>query len=257
MAECFPVYVDHIFFIHSSVNGQLGCFHILAIVKMLLMNIRVQISFWILLLKCFPQYVSKFGRLNSGHRTRKGQFSFQSQGRAMPKNIQTTIQLYSFHMLARFYWKSFKLNFNSLWNKNFQAYNLGFKEAEELQIKLPIFIGSRRKQEHYRSTSAFISLTTWKPLTHSVDHNKLWKIMKQMGVPRPLTCFLRNLCRCQEATVKIGHAIPKWFQIRKGVGQGCVLSPCLFNLPGWMNHNLESRLLREISAILDMQMIPL
>ena len=90
-----------------------------------------------------------------------------------------------------------------------------------------------------------------------VDHNKLWKIIKQMGVPRPLTCFLRNLCRCQEATVKIGHAIPKWFQIRKGVGQGCVLSPCLFNLPGWMNHNLESRLLREISAILDMQMIPL
>ena len=169
---------------------------------------RVQISFWILLLKCFPQYVSKFGRLNSGHRTRKGQFSFQSQGRAMPKNIQTTIQLYSFHMLARFYWKSFKLNFNSLWNKNFQAYNLGFKEAEELQIKLPIFVGSRRKQGHYRSTSAFISWTTWKPLTHSVDHSKLWKIMKEMGVPRPLTCLLRNLYRSQEATVKTGHAIP-------------------------------------------------
>ena len=115
---------------------------------------------------------------------------------------------YTHFMLARFYWKSFKLNFNSLWNKNFQAYNLGFKEAEELQIKLPIFVGSRRKQGHYRSTSAFISLTTWKPLTHSVDHNKLWRIMKEMGVPRPLTCLLRNLYMSQEATVKTGHAIP-------------------------------------------------
>ena len=115
---------------------------------------------------------------------------------------------YTHFMLARFYWKSFKLNFNSLWNKNFQAYNLGFKEAEEPQIKLPIFVGSRRKQGHYRSTSAFISLTTWKPLTHSVDHSKLWKIMKEMGVPRPLTCLLRNLYRNQEATVKTGHAIP-------------------------------------------------
>ena len=71
---------------------------------------RAQISSWILLLKCFTQYVSKFGRLNSGHRTRKGQFSFQSQGRAMPNNIQTTIQLYSFHMIAMFYSKSFTLN---------------------------------------------------------------------------------------------------------------------------------------------------
>ena len=67
-----------------------------------------------------------------------------------------------------------------------------------------------------------------KPLT--VDHNKLWKILKEMGIPDHLTCLLRNLYAGQEATVRTGHGTTDWFQIRKGVGQGCILSPCLFNL---------------------------
>ena len=67
-----------------------------------------------------------------------------------------------------------------------------------------------------------------KPLT--VDHNKLWKILKEMGIPDHLTCLLRNLSAGQEATVRTGHGTIDWFQIRKGVRQGCILSPCLFNL---------------------------
>ena len=63
-----------------------------------------------------------------------------------------------------------------------------------------------------------------------VDHNKLWKILQEMGIPDHLTCFLRNLYAGQEATVKTGHGIMDWFQIVKGVCQGCILSPCLFNL---------------------------
>ena len=63
-----------------------------------------------------------------------------------------------------------------------------------------------------------------------VDHNKLWKILKEMGIPDHLTCLLRNLYAGQEATVRTGHEITDWFQIGKGVHQGCVLSPCLFNL---------------------------
>ena len=63
-----------------------------------------------------------------------------------------------------------------------------------------------------------------------VDHNKLWTILKDMGIPDHLTCFLRNLYAGQEATVRIGHGTTDWFQIRKGVHQGCILSPCLFNL---------------------------
>ena len=64
----------------------------------------------------------------------------------------------------------------------------------------------------------------------SVDHNKLWKILKEMGIPDHLTCLLRNLYAGQEATVRTGHGITDWFQIGKGVHQGCILSPCLFNL---------------------------
>ena len=63
-----------------------------------------------------------------------------------------------------------------------------------------------------------------------VDHNKLWKILKEMGLPDHITCLLRDLYAGQEATVRIGHGTTDWFQIRKGVGQGCMLSPCLFNL---------------------------
>ena len=63
-----------------------------------------------------------------------------------------------------------------------------------------------------------------------MDHNKLWKILKEMGIPVHLTCLLRNLYAGQEATVRTGHGTTNWFQIRKGVCQGCILSPCLFNL---------------------------
>ena len=63
-----------------------------------------------------------------------------------------------------------------------------------------------------------------------VDHNKLWKILQEMGIPDHLTCHLRNLYADQEATVRTGHGTTDWFQIRKGVHQGCILSPCLFNL---------------------------
>ena len=97
-----------------------------------------------------------------------------------------------------------------------------------------------------------------------VDHNKLWKIVKDMGIPDHLTCLLRNLYAGQEATVRTGHGTTNWFQIEKGVCQGCILSPCLFNLHaehimrmlGWIKHKLESRLLGEMSITSDMQTTP-
>ncbi len=93
-----------------------------------------------------------------------------------------------------------------------------------------------------------------------VDHNKLWKILKEMGIPDHLTCLLRNLYAGQEATVRTGHGTTDWFQIGKGVRQGCILSPCLLNLYAetldWKKHKLESRLLGEISITSDMQMTP-
>ena len=97
-----------------------------------------------------------------------------------------------------------------------------------------------------------------------VDHNKLWKILKEMGIPDHLTCLLRNLYTSQEATVRTGHGITDWFQIGKRVRQGCILSPCLFNLhaeyimrnAGQEKAQLESRLPGEISITSDMQMTP-
>ena len=94
-----------------------------------------------------------------------------------------------------------------------------------------------------------------------MDHNKLWKILKEMGIPDHLTCLLRNLYADQEATVRTGHRRTDWFQIRKRVRQGCILSPCLFNLYaeytlGLTTHKLESRLLREISVTSDMKTTP-
>ena len=93
---------------------------------------------------------------------------------------------------------------------------------------MPTSAGSLKKQESSRKMSISALLTMPKPLT--VDHNKLWKILREMGIPDHLTCLLRNLYGGQEATVRTGHGTTDWFQIRKGVGQSCILSPCLFNL---------------------------
>ena len=117
------------------------------------------------------QHVSKFGKLSSNHRTGKGQFSFRSQRRAMPKNVQLTIQLCSFHMLARLCSKFFKLGFGSMWIENFHMYKLGFEETEEPEIKFPTFVGSWRKQGVLEKMSTSASLTMLKLLTAWITTN--------------------------------------------------------------------------------------
>ena len=104
----------------------------------------------------------------------------------------------------------------------------------------------------------YLCFTDYTKAFDCVDHDKLWKILQEMGLPDHLTCLLRNLYAGQEATVRTGHGATDWFQIGKGVPQGCILSPCLFNLQstswvtwGWMQHKLESRLLGKISITSD------
>ena len=91
-----------------------------------------------------------------------------------------------------------------------------------------LFVGSLKKQESSRKTLTFALLTIPKPLTVWITTN--WKILKEMGIPDHLTCLLRNLYAGQEGTVRTGHGTTDWFQIGKGVCQGCILPPCLFNL---------------------------
>ena len=98
-------------------------------------------------------------------------------------------------------------------------FNLDLEKEEEPDIKLPTSLGSLTKQESSRKTSISALLTVPKP--DCVDHNKLWIILKEMGIPDHLTCLLRNLNAGQEATVRTGHRTTDWFQIGKGVRQGC------------------------------------
>ena len=102
-------------------------------------------------------------------------------------------------------------------NHDFQMFKLVLEKAEEPEIKLPTSSGSSKKQESSRKTFTSTLLTMSEPL--SVDHNKLWKILKEMGIPDFLTCFLRNLYAIQEATVRTEHGTTDWFQIGKGVHQ--------------------------------------
>ena len=106
-------------------------------------------------------------------------------------------------------------------------FKLVLEKAEEPEIKLPTSIGSLKKQESSRKTSISALLTTPKPSTVWITIN--WKILKEMGIPDHLICLLTNLYAGQEATARTGHGTTDWFQIGKGVCQGCILSPCLFN----------------------------
>ena len=107
-------------------------------------------------------------------------------------------------------------------------FKLDLEKAKEPEIKLPTSVGSQKKQESSRKTSISALLTMPKPLTVwiTIKCGKLFK----MGIPDHLTCLLRNLYAVQEATVRTEHGTTDWFQIGKGVLQGCILLPCLFNL---------------------------
>ena len=115
-----------------------------------------------------------------------------------------------------------------MWTKNFQMYQLRLERAEESEIKLPTFVGSQIKQGNSRKTSTSVSSTMQKPLTKWITTN--WKILKAMRLSDHLICLLRNLYAGQEATVRTVHGTTDWFRIGKGEWQGCILSPCLFNL---------------------------
>ena len=138
-------------------------------------------------------------------------------------------------------------------------FKLVSEKAEEPELKLPL---DHQKSESSKKTSISALLTMPKSWTVWIITN--WKILKEMGIPDYLSCLLINLYSGQEATVRTGHGTTDWFQIGKGVCQGCILSPCLFNsYAEYIMRNarldeaqLESRLPGKISITSDMQMTP-
>ena len=105
-------------------------------------------------------------------------------------------------------------------------FKLGLEKAEEQDFKMIRWIIEKAREFQKNIDLCFIDYTK---TFECVDHNKLWKILKEMGIPDHLICLLRNLYEGQEATVRSRHGTPDWFKIRKGVHQGCILSPCLLN----------------------------
>ena len=140
-------------------------------------------------------------------------------------------------------------------------FKLFLEKAEEPEIKMANIRCIIRKASEFQKNIYFCFIDYAKAFD-CVDHNKLWKILKEMGIPDHLTCLLINLCAGQEVlTVRTGHGTIDWFQIGKGVHQGCTLSPCLFNLYAdyiMRNVGLEEtqaglKIAKEISITSDMQ----
>ena len=147
----------------------------------------------------------------------------------MPKNAQTSTQLHSSYMLAKKCSEFSKPGFNSTWTENTQTYNLSLEKARGTRDQIANICWIIAKPRESQKTIYFCFIDYAKAFD-CVDHNKRWKILKDMGMPDHLTSLLRNLYTGQEATVRTRHGTMEWFKIGKGVHQSYILSPCLFNL---------------------------
>ena len=143
----------------------------------------------------------------------------------MPKNVQTTAQLHLSHTLAQ----NSQARFQQYLNCELPDVQAGFIKGRGTGDQIANICWIIEKAREFQKGIYFCFIDYVKAFT-CVDHKKLWKILKEMGIPYHLTCLLRNLDAGQEATVRTGHETTDWFQIGKGVGQGCILSFCLFNL---------------------------
>ena len=115
-----------------------------------------------------------------------------------------------------------------MWTKSLQMFKLVLEKPEEPETKLPTSTASLKKQEFQKNI--YFSFIDYAKAFDCVDHNQLWKILKEMGISDHFTCLLRKLYVGQEATVRTRQGTIEWFQIGKGVCQGCILLLCLFNL---------------------------
>ena len=123
--------------------------------------------------------------------------------------------------------KSLQARLQEYMNRELPDVQAGFRKSRGIRYQIANICWTIEKAKEFQKNICFIDYA--KAFDH-VDHNKLWKILQEMGIQDHLTCLLRNLCAGQEATVRTGHGTANWFQIGKGGCQGCILLPCLFNL---------------------------
>ena len=145
----------------------------------------------------------------------------------MPKNAQTTAQLHSSHT-SKVNLKILQLRLQQYVNCELSDVQAGFRIGRGTRDQIANIRWIMEKAREFQKSNYFFFIDYAKTFD-CVDHSRLWKILKEMGIPDHLTCLLRNLQAGQEATVRTVHGTTDWFQIGKGVCQGYILSPCLFN----------------------------
>ena len=162
------------------------------------------------------EYASTFGKLSSGHRTGKGQFSFQSKkGNAKECSNYHTVALISH--ASKVMLKILHARLQQYVNQELPDVQAGFRKGRGTRDQIANIHCIMKKARELQKTSTSASLTKLKSFLDCVDYKKLWKILKEMGMPDHLTCLLRNLHGCQDATVRTGHGTTDWFQIGKGI----------------------------------------
>ena len=170
-----------------------------------------------MLWKCCTQYASKFGKLSSGHRTGKSQFSFQSQRKAMPKNAQTTAQLYSSHTSKEMF-KILQARLQQYVNCELSDVQAGFRKGRGTRDQIANIHCIIEKAREFQKNIYFCFIDYAKTFD-CVDHSKLWKVLQEMGIPDHLTWLLRNLYAGQETTVRKKYGRTDWFNWERSMSR--------------------------------------
>jgi len=188
-------------------------------------------SWKMMLWKCCTRYASKFGKPSRGHRTGKCQFSVVIP---IPKKCNTK-ECSNYHTnglishTSRVMLKLLQARLQQYVNRELPDVWAGFRKGRGTRDQIANIQWIIKKAREFQKNIYFCFIDYAKAI-NCVDHNKLWKILKEMGIPDHLTCLLRNLYAGQEAIVRTGHGTTDWFQIEKGIRPSCILSPCLFNV---------------------------
>ena len=180
-----------------------------------------------MLWKCCTQYASKFGKLSSGHGTGKVFIPLPKKGNAKECSNYCTVALISHPSKGML--KILQVRLQQYVNCELPDVQAGFRKGRGTRNQIASIHWIIEKAREFQKNTYFCFTGYTNLAFDCVDHKKLWKIRKEMGIPDHLTCFLRNLYAGQEATVRTGHETMDWFKIGKGVCQACILSSCLLN----------------------------
>ena len=178
-----------------------------------------------MLWKCYVQYASKSGKLSSAHRTGKGVFiPIPKKDNAKDCSNYCTITLISH--ASKVMIKILQARLQQYVNQELPDVQTGIRKGRWTRNQIASICWIIEKAREFQKSICFID---YAKAFDCVDHNKLWNILKETEIPDHLTCLLRNLYGDQEATDRTGNGTTDWFKIGKGIHQGCILSPCLFN----------------------------